>query len=168
MRYFAGLLLFAISVFSFAHDRTNDECTEAAEMVMHFAESRDSGAVDKAGATQQYDDSIKAVSGYPPEQRWFVQDDDDVGLLRAAILDVFDRASMSPVQLQTEFKTSCIGGKHSSRGYLRHVNVEPDLKQATLGYCEARARLTMTILKAMEDGTTMDHLNIQFEQAPPL
>ena len=34
----------------------------------------------------------------------------------------------------------------------------------TLGYCEARARLTLTILQGMEDGTPMDKLNIVFQQ----
>lgn len=43
---------------------------------------------------------------------------------------------------------------------------EPDLKQATVGYCTARANLAMTILHAMEDGTPIENINIAFQEPP--
>lgn len=43
---------------------------------------------------------------------------------------------------------------------------EPDLQQDTLGYCNARAGLSLRILNAMEDGTRIDQINIGFEQPP--
>lgn len=42
----------------------------------------------------------------------------------------------------------------------------PDLKQETLGYCEARANLALSVLRGMEDGTPIENINIQFEQPP--
>lgn len=92
-----------------AHDRTNDECREASDMVMHFAEARDAGSVDKAEAMRQYDASVVAVSAYPPKARWFVEDDDDVALLRDAVLDVFDHPEKTPRAAKSEFTGRCRG-----------------------------------------------------------
>lgn len=105
MRFVLVLLLFAFPCL--AHDRTNDECREAADMVMHFAQARDTKSVDKPTAMQQYDDSVKMVSVYPPAQRWFVEDDEDVALLRGAIGQVFDNPDQSPEALATIFRAVC-------------------------------------------------------------
>lgn len=98
-----------------AHERTQDECREAADMVMHFAQARDSKSVDKETALQQFDGAVQAVSGVAAEQRWFVEDDEDVALLRGAVVQVFDNPDQSPEALATLFRAVCPSwkAKHS-------------------------------------------------------
>lgn len=104
-----------------AHGRSDHECTEAAEMIGHFADARDAHSLDeskgvgKEEALSQYDAGWEVVKTFPPELRWFLEDDDDNNLLRAGVEKVFDHPELTPEMLNTEFKAGCIQrAKHST------------------------------------------------------
>jgi hypothetical protein len=92
----------------FAHDRTKDECNEAAEMIGHFADARDSGKVTKEQAIDQYNASIAQVIAVPPKMRWFIEDQDDVDVLGRGIEGVFDQPDKTPKELSDAFKHVCL------------------------------------------------------------
>lgn len=105
---FAAAAVVLMPLPAHAHDRTNDECNEAADMIGHFADARDAHKVDKAGAIKQYNDSVEAVSAAPPAARWFIEDQEDVDVLGRGIESVFDHPDMTRDDLKAQFKAACL------------------------------------------------------------
>lgn len=156
MRIWIVLLLFAAPCF--AHERTSDECREAADMVMHFAQARDAKALDKATALQQFDDAVQAVSGFPPEQRWFIEDDEDVALLRGAVVQVFDNPDQPPEALGTLFRSVCQSWKAKHSDLLPGLGAP--LKVASSQKIVPQAALESKTIDCYQRGIAAKHMAI--------
>ncbi|MCW5621762.1 MAG: hypothetical protein KIS79_11700 [Burkholderiales bacterium] len=99
-------LLAASAIFSVhAHDLSIDECTEGGDFIKHAALSRDSGLSRDDFISRLHGDLI-AIQAFPPELRWFVQDEEDEVLLVSHAERVFDDPE-SPESHQTDFLQAC-------------------------------------------------------------
>ena len=89
-----------------AHELTMSECLEGSDFIKNAALSRDYGMArdDFLGRMQS---DLVAIQAFPPELRWFVQDQDDETLLVGFAERVFD-APQSPELHQSEFLTACV------------------------------------------------------------
>ena len=88
-----------------AHDLTLDECLEGSDFIMHAAMSRENGMTREAFLDRMASD-IHLIQAFPPELRWFVQDQDDEELLTSAARLVFD-SPREPQSHQSEFLAAC-------------------------------------------------------------
>jgi len=89
-----------------AHDLTLDECIEGSDFIMHAAQSRDYG-ITREVFLQHMQTDLQAIQQFPPQLRWFVQDNDDEQLLVQAAQTVFD-TPREPATHQSEFLTACV------------------------------------------------------------
>jgi hypothetical protein len=95
-----------------AHDLTLDECLEGSDFILHAAMSRENG-ITREAFLERMESDIHAIQAFPPELRWFVQDQEDEDLLTAAARVVFD----SPREAQrhrSEFLAACTARVGSS------------------------------------------------------
>ena len=88
-----------------AHDLTLNECLEGGDFIMHAAMSRENGMMREA-FLERMESDIRLIQAFPPELRWFVQDQDDEELLTSAARLVFD-APREPESHQSEFLAAC-------------------------------------------------------------
>jgi hypothetical protein len=88
-----------------AHDLTLAECVEGGDFIMHAAMSRENGMTREAFLGRMESD-IRAIQQFPPELRWFVQDQDDEEFLTHAARLVFD-LPREPESHQSEFLAAC-------------------------------------------------------------
>jgi hypothetical protein len=88
-----------------AHDLTLDECLEGSDFIMHAAMSRENGMTREA-FLERMESDIHLIQAFPPELRWFVQDQDDEELLTSAARLVFD-SPREPQSHQSEFLAAC-------------------------------------------------------------
>lgn len=88
-----------------AHDLSFNECVEGSDFILHAAQSRDAGMSRDDFINRMHGD-IALIQAYPPELRWFVQDEDDEVLLVSHAEKVFD-APRTPDTHQTEFLAQC-------------------------------------------------------------
>ena len=89
-----------------AHDLTLNECIEGSDFIMHAAMSRDYG-IKREVFLQHMQTDLEAIQQFPPQLRWFVQDNDDEQLLVQAAQTVFDDPR-EPASHQSEFLTTCV------------------------------------------------------------
>ena len=89
-----------------AHDLTLNECIEGSDFIMHAAMSRDYGVTRETFLTHMQTD-LQAIQQFPPQLRWFVQDNDDEQLLVQAAQTVFDDPH-EPTSHQSDFLTTCV------------------------------------------------------------
>jgi hypothetical protein len=88
-----------------AHVLTLDECVEGSDFIMHAAMSRENGMTREA-FLERMESDIHMIQAFPPELRWFVQDQDDAELLTSAARMVFD-SPREPQSHQSEFLAAC-------------------------------------------------------------
>lgn len=90
-----------------AHQPSFQECIEGSEFILHAAMSRDSGTSrdDFVGRVQS---DLNAIQSFPPEYRWFAQDEDDEDFLLGASEAVFD-TPRTPQIHQSDFLQACVG-----------------------------------------------------------
>lgn len=88
-----------------AHDLTVDECMEAGEFIMHAAMSRDAGTTREEFVGRMRED-LFVILAYPPELRWFVQDQADEELLVSHAEGVFDQP-VTPEAHESDFLRAC-------------------------------------------------------------
>lgn len=88
-----------------AHDLTVDECVEAGQFIMHAAMSRDAGTTREEFVGKMRED-LFVILAYPPELRWFVQDEADEELLVAHAERVFDQP-VTPESHESDFLQAC-------------------------------------------------------------
>jgi len=88
-----------------AHDLSIDECTEAGDFIRNAALSRDYGVTREDFIGRMHGD-LQAIRAFPPELRWFVQDDDDEGFLLTHAQRVFDDPGV-PESHENEFLQAC-------------------------------------------------------------
>lgn len=89
-----------------AHSLSLEECREGGEFIRHAAMSRDAG-ITRQFFMDRLEQDIALIQAFPPELRWFVQDDYDARLLSAAAASVFDSPG-SPEQHEARFVSDCI------------------------------------------------------------
>jgi len=87
------------------HELTLDECREGSEFIKHAAMSRDYGITREDFLGRMRAD-IVAIQQFPPQLRWFVQDEEDAALLTGAAERVFD-VPRTPELHETEFLQAC-------------------------------------------------------------
>jgi hypothetical protein len=88
-----------------AHDLTLAECAEGGDFIMHAAMSRENGMTREA-FLERMENDIRMIQAFPPQLRWFVQDEDDEELLTSAARLVFD-SPREPESHQSEFLAAC-------------------------------------------------------------
>ena len=84
------LFLLAFPLTSQSHSLSKQECAEGADYIQRAAHFRDHG-VSEARFIGIFDKDAQESQATPPEQRWFMQDEEDRGFLRAAVVGVFQR-----------------------------------------------------------------------------
>jgi len=88
-----------------AHELTLDECLEGSEFIKHAAMSRDYG-IKREDFLERMHADIMAIQQFPPQLRWFVQDDADAALLTGAAERVFD-SPREPGAHESDFLQTC-------------------------------------------------------------
>ena len=84
---------------------TEADCNEAADFIANAARSRDNGLSSEAFFAR-FDGDLELLKSLPPDVRWFVRDQDDEALLRAAAQQVFsDRRT--PDEHASDFLARC-------------------------------------------------------------
>jgi hypothetical protein len=90
-----------------AHPITRSECTEGSQFIMNAALARDNGLTRAAYLTQLRGDLI-SIRAFPPNLRWFAQDEDDEAFLLSAASEVFDDPQTPDAHRQA-FLSRCLG-----------------------------------------------------------
>ncbi|MFO1322166.1 MAG: hypothetical protein U1F52_21375 [Burkholderiales bacterium] len=101
----AAAAVLALACAAQAHDLTVQECHEGSDFIRNAALSREAG-IARAEFIDRMRSDIDLIQSYPPELRWFVQDDDDEQLLLGAAQKVFDTPD-APERHRAEFLASC-------------------------------------------------------------
>ena len=115
-----GTLLVAISVMyliwpvqrALSHSISRNECSEGSEFIRNAALSRDNG-LSRDDYLSQLRGDLQSIRAFPPELRWFVQDEEDEALLISAAIDVFDDPH-PPDQHRRAFLQRCLGSPASN------------------------------------------------------
>lgn len=81
------------------------DCAEGAGFVENAARARDNG-ITRERFVARFDEDLQAIRAFPAPLRWFVQDDDDEALLRAAVLQVFEQPR-TPAEHGRGFLSTC-------------------------------------------------------------
>lgn len=89
-----------------AHDLTREECTQGGEFIRNAALARDAGITREFFVNRLAEDLV-LIRAFPPQLRWFVQDESDEKLLSGAVFEVFD-APRSAFEHETEFIGTCM------------------------------------------------------------
>ncbi|MSQ58268.1 MAG: hypothetical protein EXR36_01065 [Betaproteobacteria bacterium] len=98
-----GLVLFK----AHAHPPAFEECLEASEFILHAAMSRDNG-MTRQDFMGRVEADLRAIQGFPPEYRWFAQDEDDERFLVHHSANVFDDPRTPQIH-QSDFLNACVG-----------------------------------------------------------
>jgi hypothetical protein len=102
----AGAIALTAPGLSSAHPLTLEECAQGGEFIRHAAMSRDAG-MTKQIFMNRFAEDLALIQAFPPELRWFVQDEHDERLLGTAAERVFDQP-MRPEQHEAAFVSDCI------------------------------------------------------------
>ena len=97
-----------------AHELTMSECQEGSDFIKNAALSRDYG-ISRDDFIGRMHSDIEAIQAFPPELRWFVQDQDDETLLVGFAQLVFD-APKAPESHQADFLTACVERRAQQSG----------------------------------------------------
>jgi hypothetical protein len=99
-------MLLLLPARSSAHSLSVNECKEGSDFIRNAAVARDNGAAETSFIDRISDD-IEIIRAFPPQLRWFVQDDDDAKLLLSAAVNVFDHPKSAHAH-QVDFFNNCI------------------------------------------------------------
>jgi hypothetical protein len=100
------LILLSLPSHSNAHEFSIAECQEASDFIKNAALSRDKG-ITEAVFIDRIRDDIEIIRAFPPQLRWFVQDDDDAKFLLSAVVNVFQHPKTARAH-QLDFFNACI------------------------------------------------------------
>ena len=89
-----------------AHSITLAECSEGGEFIRNAALARDAG-ISRDFFIGKLEEDLVMIRAYPPELRWFVQDDADEQFLSERAERVFD-SPMKPEEHEAAFVRDCI------------------------------------------------------------
>ncbi|MDB5808626.1 MAG: hypothetical protein JWN94_748 [Betaproteobacteria bacterium] len=101
----AGAAAFLLSFSAGAHPFTAQECAEGSDFIKNAALSRENGVNGMEFMTRAIAD-LAAIKSFPPQLRWFVQDQPDEDFLLAALAEVFS-APQDPRLHQSNFFGAC-------------------------------------------------------------
>lgn len=90
-----------------AHQLSVTECVEGGDFIKHAALARNNG-ISETGFLDRVRSDIEMIQAFPPQLRWFVQDDDDAQFLLGAVVDVFRKPKAASVH-QADFFKACLG-----------------------------------------------------------
>jgi hypothetical protein len=110
----ALVALMLVPALCMAHKPSRQECREGGDFIKNAALARDRG-MPEANFIGQIQDDIEVIKSFPPQMRWFVQDDEAAEFLLAAAIDVFRNPRAAPAH-QAEFIKAClkkVNGKSS-------------------------------------------------------
>jgi hypothetical protein len=82
-----------------------DECLQGGDFIRNAALSRDMG-ISRGEFIGRMEADIQAIQAFPPQLRWFVQDEDDEVLLMTAAQGVFDAPEI-PEHHREAFMHAC-------------------------------------------------------------
>lgn len=102
----AGLAL--CSTLAHSHQITVEECQEGAEFISNAALLRDSGrpeGTEEAFVSRAIEE-LEMIQAFPPELRWFAQDQEDAEFLIKEILEVW-RDPQEPTGHYQSFLNRC-------------------------------------------------------------
>jgi hypothetical protein len=102
----AGVIALTAPALSSAHPLSLEECAQGGEFIRHAAMSRDAG-ITKQFFMSRFAEDVALIQAFPPELRWFVQDEHDERLLGTAAERVFDQP-MKPERHEAAFVSDCI------------------------------------------------------------
>jgi hypothetical protein len=102
----ALLALMLIPAICVAHQPTRQECTEGGDFIKNAALARDRGMPEESFLARIQDD-IEIIKAFPPQLRWFVQDDEAAEFLIAAATDVFRKPKEARTH-QADFVKACL------------------------------------------------------------
>ena len=88
-----------------AHELTMNECLEGSDFIKNAALSRDYG-MTRDDFLGRMESDLELIQAFPPELRWFVQDQDDETLLVGFAQSVFD-SPQAPESHQSAFLAAC-------------------------------------------------------------
>lgn len=104
---FTLLVLMCTTGKALGHQVSRAECSEASEFIRNAAMARDNGLSREAYMGQLRGDLV-TIRAFPPELRWFAQDEQDEALLVSAASDVFDDPQ-TPELHRRAFLERCLG-----------------------------------------------------------
>lgn len=105
-RWVLAAVLTSLVPLAGAHELTPSECREGSDFIKNAALSRDYG-ISREMFLDRLRTDIVAIQAFPPELRWFVQDEDDETLLTGFARSVFD-SPRAPEHHQSEFLVACM------------------------------------------------------------
>ena len=88
-----------------AHDLSIDECTQGGDFIRNAALSRDYG-ISRDDFIGRMHGDFQAIRAFPPELRWFAQDETDERFLLAHAERVFDEPGV-PQSHENDFLQAC-------------------------------------------------------------
>ncbi len=91
---------------AYAHPLSRDECTEGSDFIRNAALSRENGMGASVFLERTMAD-LAAIKSFPPELRWFVQDQRDEDYLINAVAEVFTNPQ-DPNLHQSSFLADCV------------------------------------------------------------
>lgn len=101
------LMLAAISPCGQARQLSVQECIEGSDFIRNAALARDNG-MPASKFLDKIREDIEMIQSFPPQLRWFVQDEEDAAMLIAAATEVFQRPQ-APISHQSDFFKTCLG-----------------------------------------------------------
>lgn len=113
-------VLGGLSAAAAAHNLTLRECIEGSDFIKNAALSRDNG-VTREAFLDRLEGDLRAIRVYPPQLRWFAQDQEDEALLVEAARNVFD-SPRAPETHQSEFMATCVAQVGSNRPFPRPMS----------------------------------------------
>ncbi|MFC7515478.1 hypothetical protein ACFQUU_10715 [Herbaspirillum sp. GCM10030257] len=90
----------------FSHALSPQECAEGGDFIRNAALARDNGMTEEQFMSRIEED-LEVIKAFPPELRWFVQDDNDAQLLLTAASSVFREPKQAAVH-RLEFLIACM------------------------------------------------------------
>lgn len=100
------VLLLVWPMLSHAHPFSKQECTEGANYIHRVAHYRDHGITEEQ-LLGIFDKDVQESQAIPPDERWFMQDEEDRMFLRAAVVNVFRKPGVAEEQA-AEFYHKCV------------------------------------------------------------
>ena len=104
-RWFLAAVLASLLPLAGAHELTPNECAEGSDFIKNAALSRDYG-MTREDFLGRMESDLALIQAFPPELRWFVQDQDDETLLMGFAQSVFD-SPQAPESHQSAFLAAC-------------------------------------------------------------
>ena len=106
MRALLAMVVVGLTSLCAAHELTQDECVEGGDFIKNAALSRDYG-MSRDAFIDRMDADVRLIQTFPPELRWFVQDEQDEAFLTDAAKLVFD-TPVEPEAHQAQFLEACL------------------------------------------------------------